>query len=367
MRSLIDICDFSVEDVESVITLACDIAQNPQAYATAASGKTLATLFYEPSTRTRLSFESAMYGLGGHVLGFDDGDTSSSSKGETMADTARVVSCYADIIAIRHPLEGANTVAATHATVPVINAGDGGHWHPTQPLTDLLTIYRERGRFDHLRIGICGDLKYGRTVHSLIRAMSRYEGVEFVLISPEELTVPNYVRTNVLYPQNVPFTETTDLEGSIPTLDILYMTRIQRERFQSAATYERLKDSYVLDAAKMAKAPADMCVLHPLPRVGEIAPEIDADPRACYFRQVENGKFVRMALILTLLADAAEGEGEGDASSFVPCLANAQEYPGLRCKESYCISATERDLSPLVIRDAAGTLRCAYCEARLED
>ncbi len=370
MRSLIDICDFSTKDIAQIVQLACRVADNPQAFSAAAQGKTLATLFYEPSTRTRLSFESAMYGLGGHVLGFADGDTSSSSKGETMADTARVVSCYADIIVIRHPLEGAATVAAEHASVPIINAGDGGHWHPTQTLTDLVTIYREKGRLDNLRIGLCGDLKYGRTVHSLIRALCRYEGIEFVLISPEELACPDYVTKNVLEAQGVPYTCATDLESALEGLDILYMTRIQKERFDDPVAYERLKDIYVLDAAKMAKAPEGMCVLHPLPRVGEIAPEVDTDPRACYFRQVQNGKYARMAIIMKLLADAENIPG---LLSFGLQLDEEPEptpeavlREDLTCANPRCISSTERGLAPKFLADGAGNLRCAYCEAAVE-
>ena len=362
MRSLIDICDFSVDQIATIVDLACEIADNPVKFSAVATGKTLATLFYEPSTRTRLSFESAMYGLGGHVLGFADGDTSSSSKGESMADTARVVSCYADIIAMRHPREGAAAVAAEHATVPVINAGDGGHCHPTQTLTDLVTIFREWGRLDHLRIGICGDLKYGRTVHSLIAAMSRYEGVSFVLISPEELKLPGYVKKDVLEANDIPYTQTANLEEVLPDLDILYMTRIQRERFDDPETYERLKDSYVLDAAKMALAAPGMRVLHPLPRVGEISPEIDGDARACYFRQVQNGKYARMALIMTLLGLAGASKGsapEGEQPV-------REIHPELSCGNARCITAVEPALEPAFLRGKNGVLRCAYCETKVD-
>ncbi|MBO7341730.1 MAG: aspartate carbamoyltransferase, partial [Clostridia bacterium] len=298
MRSLIDILELSVPEIEELLSIAEDIIANPEKYAESCRGKKLATLFFEPSTRTRLSFEAAMYELGGNVLGFSDAGTSSASKGESMADTAKVISCYADIIAMRHHQEGAPLVASCNATVPVINAGDGGHNHPTQTLADLLTIKRELGRLDHITVGFCGDLKYGRTVHSLISALSRYAGVKLVLISPEELGIPGYVKHEAM--KNMQWEETTDLESKLPELDVLYMTRIQKERFADLETYERLKDSYILTAEKMALAKEKMAVLHPLPRVNEILKEVDADPRAAYFRQVENGKFVRMALIYTL-------------------------------------------------------------------
>ncbi|MBQ6262549.1 MAG: aspartate carbamoyltransferase [Clostridia bacterium] len=301
MRSLINILDFSVEELQELIDTANDIIARPEAYSEACRGKKLATLFYEPSTRTRLSFEAAMYELGGNVLGFSESGSSSAAKGESVADTARTVSCYADIIAMRHPKEGAPLVASVNASVPVINAGDGGHNHPTQTLTDLLTIKREKGRLTDLTVGICGDLKFGRTVHSLISALSRYGGIKFILISPAELKIPGYVRDGVLKKNSVPFEETTDLDGSIAKLDVLYMTRVQRERFFNEEDYLRLRDSYILTAAKMGAAKPDMTVMHPLPRVNEIAYEIDSDPRAAYFRQVMYGKFIRMALILKLL------------------------------------------------------------------
>ena len=300
-RSLISILELSIPELDDLIATANDIIENPAKYAEVCKGKKLATLFFEPSTRTRLSFEAAMLELGGSVLGFSEATSSSASKGESVADTAKVISCYADIIAMRHPRDGAPFVAAQNATIPVINAGDGGHNHPTQTLTDLLTISREKGRLDHLTVGLCGDLKYGRTVHSLIEAMSRYEGVRFVLISPEELKVPDYIKYEVMDKHETPYTETVDLEAALPELDILYMTRIQRERFDSYDEYERLKDSYVLTAEKMNLAKETMRVLHPLPRVNEIAVAIDDDPRACYFRQVLNAKYMRMALILKLL------------------------------------------------------------------
>ena len=306
MRSLIDILDFTVEELEELIAVACDIIENPQKYSEKCKGKKLATLFFEPSTRTRLSFEAAMYELGGNVIGFSEANSSSAAKGESVADTAKVISCYADIIAMRHPKEGAAYVAASNATVPVINAGDGGHCHPTQTLADLLTIYREKGGFENLTIGLCGDLKFGRTVHSLINALSRYSGVRFILISPEELKVPSYVKKGVLQSNNIPYVQTTDLEAVMPELDILYMTRVQRERFFNEEDYLRLKDSYILTPDKLINAKPDLAILHPLPRVNEISVAIDKDPRACYFKQVLNGKYMRMALILKLLEEAAK-------------------------------------------------------------
>ena len=301
MRSLISITDLSVEEIEELIHTAEQIIADPQRFAHVCDGKKLATLFFEPSTRTRLSFESAMYELGGHVLSVAGAASSSAAKGESVADTAKVVSCYADIIAMRHPKEGAPLVAALNASVPVINAGDGGHNHPTQTLADLLTISREKGRLHDLTIGLCGDLKFGRTVHSLIEAMSRYSGNRFVLISPEELKLPNYVKKNVLNKLGIPYRETTDLESAMPDLDILYMTRVQRERFFNEEDYLRLKDSYILTPKKLENARADLKIMHPLPRVNEISVAIDNDPRACYFKQVLNGKYMRMALILKLL------------------------------------------------------------------
>lgn len=301
MKHLINPLDFSVEETEELLLLAEDIAKDRSRYSEVCHGKKLATLFYEPSTRTRLSFEAAMLNLGGNVLGFASGGDSSASKGESVADTIRVVSCYADIVAMRHPKEGAALVAATHASVPVINAGDGGHQHPTQTLTDLLTIHSLKGRLDNLSIGLCGDLKFGRTVHSLISAIGRYSGIKFVLISPEELKVPSYIRKEVLQKNNIQFKETEDLESVMPELDILYMTRVQRERFFNEEDYIRLKDKYILDMSKMALAREDMLVLHPLPRVNEISVEVDNDPRAVYFKQAQFGVYVRMALIMKLL------------------------------------------------------------------
>ena len=301
MRSLIDIRDLSQAEITELLDLADAIVADPAAYREACRYKKLATLFFEPSTRTRLSFAAAMYELGGQVLGFSEAASSSASKGESVADTIRVVGCYADIIAMRHPKEGAPLVAALHSDVPIINAGDGGHNHPTQTLTDLMTIRRELGRLDHFTIGLCGDLKFGRTVHSLIAALSRCEGVNFVLISPDELKLPSYIKRDILLDQGLPYQQTTDLEAVMPELDVLYMTRVQRERFFNEEDDLRLKDSYILTPEKLAGAKQELAILHPLPRVNEISTEIDADPRACYFRQARNGKFVRMALILKLL------------------------------------------------------------------
>ncbi len=301
MRHLMSPLDLSVEELDKLLTLATDIEKNPQKYAHACEGKKLATCFYEPSTRTRLSFEAAMLNLGGRVLGFASADSSSASKGESVSDTIRVISCYADICAMRHPKEGAPLVASQKSGIPVINAGDGGHQHPTQTLTDLLTIRSLKGRLDNLTIGLCGDLKFGRTVHSLIHALIRYPGIKFVLISPEELRVPSYIREDVLKKNNIPFQEVERLEDAIGDLDILYMTRVQKERFFNEEDYIRMKDFYILNKAKMDLAKDDMIVMHPLPRVNEISVEVDDDPRAAYFKQVQYGVYVRMALILTLL------------------------------------------------------------------
>ena len=301
IRNLIDITDFSVEEIDALIATAEDIIANPAKYQDACAHKQLATLFFEPSTRTRLSFESAMLGLGGSVLGFSEASSSSTAKGESVGDTIHTVSCYADIIAMRHPKEGAPYAAAQFSEVPIINAGDGGHNHPTQTLTDLLTIHREKGRLDNFTIGFCGDLKFGRTVHSLVNALSRQSGINFVFISPEELKMPKYIKENVLDKLGLPYEETASLEDAMPKLDILYMTRVQKERFFNEADYIRLKDTYVLDPAKLVPAKKDLCILHPLPRVNEIAVSVDKDPRACYWKQVKNGKFIRMALILKLL------------------------------------------------------------------
>ena len=359
MRSLISILDLSVEELDQLIATAKDIIAHPENYWDKCAHKKLATLFYEPSTRTRLSFEAAMLELGGSVLGFSEASSSSASKGESMADTAKILSCYADIMAIRHPKEGAPFVASNNATIPVINAGDGGHNHPTQTLADLLTISREMGRLNDLTIGLCGDLKYGRTVHSLIEAMSRYTGIKFVLISPKELKIPGFIRYNVLEKHGIPYTETDSLEEAMPQLDVLYMTRIQRERFDDPYEYERLKDSYILTAEKMGLAKEQMCVLHPLPRVNEISVKVDDDPRAAYFRQALNGKYMRMALILKLLEEAkANPIREAIDTSDL-------EYDRV-CQNPKCITQTEQEL-PQLFRctdKAADIHRCIYCEQR---
>ena len=359
MRSVFSILDLSVPELDELIATAKDIIAHPERYRESCRYKKLATLFFEPSTRTRLSFEAAMLELGGSVLGFSEASSSSAAKGESMADTAKIVSCYADIMAIRHPKDGAPLVAARNASVPVINAGDGQHNHPTQTLADLLTISRELGRLDHMTVGLCGDLKYGRTVHSLIEAMSRYPGMKFVLISPEELRLPGFVRCGVLEKEHIPYRETTSLEGALPELDVLYMTRIQRERFDDPWEYERLKDSYVLDTEKMKLAKEKMCVLHPLPRVNEISVKVDDDPRAAYFRQALNGKYMRMALILKLLDEAARNPAKEaiDVSGL--------EYDRV-CRNPKCITQTEQEL-PQLFRctdKAADIHRCIYCEQR---
>ncbi len=301
MRHLLDTTDLSVKEIDDLVALAMDIINHKEKYSDVCHGKKLATLFFEPSTRTRLSFEAAMMELGGNVLGFSEAASSSASKGETVGDTIKIVSCYADIIAMRHPLEGAPRVAAYKTDVPVINAGDGGHSHPTQTLTDLLTIFREKGRFDNLTIGLCGDLKFGRTVHSLIKAMCRYSNIKFVLISPKELSVPDYIKTDYLEEKGMEYIETEDMEAAMPSLDILYMTRIQRERFFSEDEYLKHKDAFILDVDKLENAKSDLTIMHPLPRVNEITTAVDEDPRAKYFEQALNGKYIRMALIITLL------------------------------------------------------------------
>ena len=362
MRSLIDIVDFSIEEIDALIATAKDIIAHPKSYAKACEGKKLATLFFEPSTRTRLSFEAAMYELGGNVIGFSEASSSSSAKGESVADTARVIGCYADIIAMRHPLEGAPFVASRHAGIPVINAGDGAHAHPTQTLTDLLTISREKGRLCDLTVGFCGDLKYGRTVHSLIAALSRYTGIRIILISPDELRLPDFVRQGILEEKGMAYEETRDLEGAIPSLDILYMTRIQGERFADRAEYERLRDSYILTPEKLKSAKADLSVLHPLPRVNEISVKVDADPRACYFRQAANGKYIRMALILKLLEEAERDPAIPPLDESDLVLATSA------CHNHRCITGKEQELDPLfrVLDREKGIGRCLYCEEKAE-
>ena len=352
MRNLINILDLSTEEIDGLVRLASDIIDNPEVYADSCKGKILGALFFEPSTRTRLSFTSAMMSLGGQGLGFDQAGSSSVSKGETVADTIRMVSAYSDIIAMRHPKEGAPIVASKVSSVPIINAGDGGHFHPTQTLTDLLTIHKKKGRFDNLVIGICGDLKYGRTVHSLIAAMSRYKNVSFVLISPEELRIPDYVKDDHLFTGGCEYIETENLESAIPSLDILYMTRIQAERFESREEYERLKDSYELTAAKLAMAKDDLSIMHPLPRVTEINVDVDDDPRADYFDQAMYGRYIRMALILMLLGT----KGVDDRRM------GGKRMAGKVCQNPHCISRTERGIKRLF--DEYG--KCVYCDQYVE-
>ena len=349
MRNLINILDFSVEEIDDLCSLATDIYNNPDNYKDACRGKILGSLFFEPSTRTRLSFTSAMMGLGGNVLGFSQAGNSSIAKGETVSDTIRMVDAYSDIIVMRHPKEGAPIVASRVAKVPVINAGDGGHFHPTQTLTDLLTIKHKKGRFDNLTIGVCGDLKYGRTVHSLISAMVRYPNVRFVLISPDELSLPDYVKDEFLYPYGIEFAETDNLEAAIPSLDILYMTRIQAERFESKEQYERLKNSYILTKSKLYYAKPDLSILHPLPRVNEINVDVDDDERAHYFDQAEFGRYIRMALIMKLL----ETKGVDDRRL------SGEENSSLVCENPHCISRTERGIKHLFDGD-----KCIYCDQR---
>ncbi len=358
MRSLIDISDFSAEELDELISVAKDIMKNPDAYREKCKYKKLATLFFEPSTRTRLSFEAAMLELGGSVIGFSEASSSSASKGESVADTAKIVSCYADIIAMRHPMEGAPLVASMNAKIPVINAGDGGHAHPTQTLADLLTISVEKGRLNNLTVGFCGDLKYGRTVHSLISALSRYEGIKLVLISPPELKIPSYIKYEVIEKYGMECVETSSLEDALPELDVLYMTRIQRERFADPTEYERLKDSYVLTVDKMALAKSDTSVLHPLPRVNEISVKVDADRRACYFRQALYGKYMRMALILKLLSSVDVSENRINHGDTV--------INEIKCTNPRCITSTEQELDnvfALTDKDA-GIARCIFCEAK---
>ena len=358
MRHLIDIPEFSVEELDQLMDTASDIIAHPTKYADVCHGKKLATLFFEPSTRTRLSFEAAMLELGGSVIGFSEANSSSVAKGESIADTARVIGCYADVIAMRHPQEGAPYVASLNAGIPVINAGDGGHCHPTQTLADLFTIRRKKGRLHDLTVGFCGDLKYGRTVHSLITALARYENIKLVLISPEELRVPSYIKNEVIRKNGMEFFETPDLETVMPELDILYMTRIQGERFPRQEDYLRLRDSYILTVDKLESAKPDLSILHPLPRVNEISVKVDADPRACYFEQVANGKYMRMALILKLLEDASsESESIGGDDLLINRVI---------CRNARCISQTEQELQHIfrIVDRGARICRCLYCEAK---
>lgn len=360
MKHLIDPTDLSKEELEEIIDLALDIIDNRSKYSEVCKGKKLATLFYEPSTRTRLSFTAAMMELGGNVLGFSDAKNSSVSKGETCADTTKVINCFADIIAMRHFEEGAATVSAMNSRIPVINAGDGSHSHPTQTLTDLLTIKREIGRFDHITIGFCGDLKFGRTVHSLIKALSRYEGVKVVLIAPEQLRLPDYMKQEVCDMHGVPYVEVDTMDEVMGELDVLYMTRVQKERFLDEDEYDRVKDFFVLDAEKLKSARPEMRILHPLPRVNEISTDVDADPRAAYFRQVENGKFVRMALIVKLLEWAKD---PSKTTELVPKDAVRGVYT---CRNRRCISNMEVGVESLFrpAHDNSGTYRCVYCESK---
>ena len=357
MKNVIDIVSLTTNEIDQLMQTAMDIIANPNKYSQVCRGKKLATLFFEPSTRTRLSFEAAMLDLGGSVIGFSSANSSSAAKGESMADTAKVISCYADVMAIRHPKEGAPLVASLNATVPVINAGDGGHCHPTQTLADLLTIYREHGRLNNLTVGICGDLKYGRTVHSLINALARYENVKVVLISPDELKIPDYVRHEVLNKTGMQYVQTKSLEEYMPTLDVLYMTRIQQERFPDPTEYLRLKDSYILTPEKIANAKSTMTILHPLPRVNEISVKVDDDPRACYFKQVYNGKVMRMALILKLLEQPFAKESLFEEG----CEYLVNE---LKCTNPNCITATEQELDHVfkVVNKQHNVCRCVYCE-----
>lgn len=355
MRNLIDILDLSVEEIDELVATANDIIAHPENYREKCKYKKLATLFFEPSTRTRLSFESAMIELGGNVIGFSEASSSSASKGESVADTARIVSGYADIIAMRHPKEGAPLVAALKGDIPVINAGDGGHHHPTQTLTDLLTINREKGRFNGLTIGLCGDLKFGRTVHSLIAAMARYENVKFILISPDELKLPEFVKEE--YMGNLEFEETSSLEEAMPKLDVLYMTRIQRERFASESEYMRLKDSYILTPEKLETAKEDLCIMHPLPRVNEISVAVDEDKRACYFKQARNGKYIRMALILKLLEEAKNPTEEG-------LIDSEKIREDLVCDNPSCITSVEQEIKHMFKLTDKGAWRCVYCDVK---
>lgn len=359
-KHLIDPTDLSKEELEEVLNLGQEIIDNREKFSEKCKGKKLATLFYEPSTRTRLSFTSAMMELGGNVLGFSDAKNSSVSKGETCADTTKVINCFADIIAMRHFEEGAATVAAMNSKVPVINAGDGSHSHPTQTLTDLLTIKRELGRIDNITIGFCGDLKFGRTVHSLIKALSRYEGIKVVLIAPEQLRLPDYMKHEVCEVNGVPYVEVESIDPVIGDLDVLYMTRVQKERFLDEDEYDRVKDFFVLDAEKLKHAKPDMCILHPLPRVNEISTDVDPDPRAAYFRQVENGKFVRMALICKLLEWA---DREDKKTEIVPPDAVKSKYI---CRNKRCISNMETGVESIFrpAQDKPGEWRCLYCESK---
>ncbi len=360
MRHLIDISDMTVSELDALMDTAADILAHPARYSERCHGKKLATLFFEPFTRTRLSFDAAMLELGGSVIGFSEANSSSAAKGESVADTARVIGCYADIIAMRHPQEGAPYVASRNAGIPLINAGDGGHCHPTQTLADLFTIRREKGRLNNLTVGFCGDLKYGRTVHSLITALARYTGIKLVLISPEELRLPSYIKFEVMQKNGMEYTETASLEDAMPELDILYMTRVQGERFANQEEFLRLRDSYILTPEKLETAKPDLAILHPLPRVNEISVKVDADPRACYFKQVLNGKFMRMALILKLLESAEEDPTQPELDTEVLLIDR------IKCGNRRCISQTEQELPQIFrITDRPARIgRCLYCETK---
>ena len=363
MKNLIDIKDLSIQEIGELIKVAQDIIKNKEKYSKKCNGKKLATLFFEPSTRTRLSFEAAMMELGGNVLGFSSASSSSTSKGESVSDTIRTVGCYADIIVMRHPKEGAPLVASSKSAVPIINAGDGGHSHPSQTLTDLLTIKCEKNTLDNLTIGLCGDLKFGRTVHSLITAMTGYKNIKFILISPEELRIPEYIKKEVLEKNNISWCETTELEKYIQDLDVLYMTRIQRERFTDEKEYFKLKDYYILNKEKLRNAKKDLCIMHPLPRVNEISRQVDDDSRACYFKQVEYGKYIRMALIMKLLNEKND--------NYINELKKAKEekiFHSIRCKNPRCISSEDEELEPIFILtdEEKQIYRCKYCETMLK-
>ena len=361
MRHLIEPMDLTIEEIDELLKTGDDIIDHPEKYAHKCDGKILATLFYEPSTRTRLSFEAAMLSLGGSVLGFSSASSSSAAKGESVADTARTVGCYADIIAMRHPKEGAPGVASKFSPIPIINAGDGGHQHPTQTLTDLMSIHRIKGHLDNLTIGLCGDLKFGRTVHSLIQAMSRYEGIKFVLIAPPELRIPAYIKEEILDKLHIPYVEVESLDDAMPELDILYMTRIQRERFASQEEYERLKGCYILDPAKLVPAKQDLCILHPLPRVNEITVDVDNDPRARYFDQVYFGKIIRMSLILNLLGlDKLDLNKAPEKKNLGPAVVGKHT-----CQNPHCITTIEQELPQVFhLDEESNCYRCEYCEAK---
>ncbi len=359
MKHLIDPTDLTKQETDDIISLAENIIADRESYSEVMKHRKLATLFYEPSTRTRLSFTAAMMELGGNVLGFSDAKNSSVSKGETVSDTVRVVGCFADVIAMRHPIEGAPSVAAEVSDVPIINAGDGSHSHPTQTLTDLLTIKRELGHIDNITIGFCGDLRFGRTVHSLIKALARYKGIKIILIAPDELRLPDYIKQDVCDFGRQEYREVSTIDEVIGDLDVLYMTRVQKERFLDEDEFDRVKDSFVLDARRMSMAKEKMAVLHPLPRVNEILPEVDSDPRAAYFRQVENGKFVRMALICKLL------EWKNDPAHGMPAREDVFTDPSLHCDNKKCICNNEH-ITPLFHRTAGGTVRCRYCDSKIK-